>query len=80
MLTKVFSPVVQPEAVYLLPELIPASPGEPWETAAPHGDDSSSLPVHVPLLPTDPAEAQNMFQWLHSLKLPIDDIMGRRPG
>ncbi len=70
---------MQPEAVYALPELIPATPGEPGHTADERSHAPHSNPPRVPLLPTDPEEAQATYQWLHGLQLPQETIMGR-PG
>ncbi len=69
--------VVQPEAVYALPELIPAAPGEPRLAADEGSHASHSNPPRVPLLPTDPEEATATYQWLHGLQLPQETIMGR---
>ena len=68
--------VLQVAAVYALPKLIPSSPREPWEKQArcPEADEG---PAHVPLLPTDPEEAQATHQWLTSMGLPEQDIVGR---
>ena len=55
--------VLQVAAVYALPKLIPSSPGEPWENQASYADAAQG-PAHVPLLPTDPEEAQTTHQWL----------------
>ena len=66
--------------MYALPKLIPSSPGEPWESQARYADADKG-PAHVPLLPTDPEEAQATHQWLTSVGLPERDIIGRgRPG
>ena len=72
--------VPQGAAVYALPKLIPSSPGEPWETQASNADADQG-PAHVPLLPTDPEEAQATHQWLTSVGLSERDIVGRgRPA
>ncbi|CAK0781038.1 hypothetical protein CVIRNUC_005265 [Coccomyxa viridis] len=63
-------------AVYALPKLIPSSPGEPWENQASYADAAQG-PAHVPLLPTDPEEAQTTHQWLTSVGLSERDIVGR---
>ena len=78
--TAMFWLVVQPEALYVLPELIPATPGEPWHAAEEENQALHSVPPPVPLLPTDPEEAKATYQWLHSLQLPQDTIMGRLAG
>ena len=68
--------VPQVAAVYALPQLIPSSPGEPWENQASHANADQG-PAHVPLLPTDPEEAQATHQWLTSVGLPESNIVGR---
>ena len=68
--------VLQVAAVYALPRLTPSSPGEPWEDQASH-PDADQGPAHVPLLPTDPEEAQATHQWLTSVGLSERDIVGR---
>ncbi len=68
--------VLQVAAVYALPKLIPSSPGEPWENQASYADADQG-PAHVPLLPTDPEEAQTTHQWLTSVGLSERDIVGR---
>ena len=77
---QLFWRVLQPEALYVLPELIPATPGEPWHAANEEDQALQSVPPPVPLLPTDPEEAKATYQWLHSLQLPQDTIMGRLAG
>ena len=62
--------------MYALPELIPSSPGEPWENGE-HYADADSGPAQVPLLPIDPEEAQATHQWLTRVGLPEKDIVGK---
>ena len=46
---------MQVEAVYVIPELIPDSPAEPWNAHDPNAPQAS--PVILPLRPKDPQEA-----------------------
>lgn len=68
---------VQLEVVYVLPELIPATPGEPRHATEEQSHALQSIAPRVPLLPTDPDEARASYQWLHSLQLPQEAIVGR---
>lgn len=70
--------VLQVAAVYALPGLIPSSPGESPEKEE-RCADADKGPAHVPLLPTDPEEAQATHEWLTSVGLPERDIVGRGP-
>lgn len=72
-----FGFVVQPKAVYVLPELILASPGEPWDASQPSVHNAP--PIRVPLLPTDTEEQQTTLNWLQSLHVPLETIMGEPP-
>ncbi len=67
--------LMQPQAVYMRPELVPSSPGEPWEASQPGVDNAP--PRHVPLLPTDTEEQQTTLKWLQSLHVPLENIMGK---
>ena len=69
--------MLQPEALYVLPELIPATPGEPWLAADEQKLALLTDPPPVPLLPSDPEEARATQQWLQSLQLPPEAILGR---
>ena len=69
--------MVQPEVIYVLPELTPATPGEPWHATEEQSHAVPSTTPRVPLLPTDPDEAKATYQWLHSLQLPQEAIVGR---
>ena len=62
--------------MYALPQLIPSSPGEAMEKQGCYAD-ADKCPAHVPLLPTDPEEAQATHEWLTSMGLPERDIVGR---
>ena len=69
--------MVQPQAVFVLPELIPASPGEPREASQP--SIHNAPPMRVPLLPTDTEEQQITLKWMQSLHVPLETIMGKPP-
>ena len=69
----------QPEATYLAPELVPASPAEPARGGAEDGQpDQAPPPARVPLLPTDPEEAAEEVARLRAAGLPLASILGER--
>jgi hypothetical protein len=68
---------MQPEATYLMPELIPASPAELWAGEANgHAQHPGEEPPRVPLLPLDPGEADDTVRMLCAAGLPPESIMG----
>lgn len=61
-----------------MPELIPASPAEPWDASADGANGSAAEPPRVPLLPLDPGEADETVRLLCSAGVPPECVMGAR--